>query len=80
MLSKFLIIFALIAIVYTLISSFIFMLRDQGEGKRTVRRLSWRVGLSVLLFVLIIAAMAAGWLRPGSFGPVRYPVSELVDP
>ena len=80
MLSKLLIVIALIAIIYVLISSFIFLIRDKGKGKRTVRRLSWRVGLSVLLFVMIMAAMALGWLQPGSSGPVRYPLSEQADP
>ena len=76
MLSKILIIFALLTILYALGSSFYFLLRDKGEGTRTVRRLSWRVGLSVLLLVLIYAAMAAGWLQPGSSGPIRYPVEK----
>jgi cytochrome bd-type quinol oxidase subunit 2 len=76
MLSKFIIIIALLFIVYTLASSFYFMIRDKGEGKRTVRRLGWRVALSLLLFVLIFLAMAAGWVRPGSTGPIRYSEPE----
>ena len=76
MLSKILIVAALLAILYSLGSSFYFLLRDKGEGTRTVRRLSWRVGMSVLLLVLIYAAMAAGWLQPGSPGPIRYPAPE----
>ena len=73
MLSKVLIIASLLAILYTLGSSFYFLIRDKGEGSRTVRRLTWRVGLSLLLFLLILAAMATGLIKPGSSGPVRYP-------
>ena len=51
MLSKILIVIALLVILYTLGSSFYFLVRDQGSGNRTVRRLSWRIGLSVLLFI-----------------------------
>jgi hypothetical protein len=82
-LSKIFIVFAILAIVYALGSSFYFLIRDKGEGKRTVRRLTWRVGLSLMLFILIYAAMASGWLIPGSSGPIRYPspaADELTDP
>ena len=76
MLAKVLIVIALLVIAYALGSSFYFLIRDKGEGTRTVRRLTWRVGLSLLLFMLILLAMATGWLRPGSAGPVRYPAIE----
>ena len=80
MLAKVLIILSLIAILYALGSSFFFLLRDKGEGKRTVRRLTWRIGLSLLLFLAILAAMATGWIQPGSSGPVRYPQPALTEP
>ncbi len=80
MLGKFLIIIALLVIVYSLGSSFYFLIRDKGAGSRTVRRLSWRVGLSVFLLILIFGAMAAGWLKPGSSGPVRYPSAGQTQP
>ena len=76
MLNKFIIVITLLVIIYTLASSFYFLIRDKGKGKRTVQRLSWRIGLSFLLFLLIFLAMAAGWIRPGSSGPIRYPVPE----
>ena len=77
---KVLIILSLIAILYALGSSFFFLLRDKGEGKRTVRRLTWRVGLSLLLFLVILAAVATGWIQPGSGGPVRYPQPAQAEP
>jgi uncharacterized membrane protein YsdA (DUF1294 family) len=73
MLTKIAIILFLLAIVYTLISSFWFMVRDKGEGTRTVRRLTWRVSLSVLLFAMLYVAFLAGWLQPGGGNPVNYP-------
>lgn len=80
MLAKLLIVIALLVIAYTLGSSFWFLLRDKGTGKATVRRLSWRVGLSMLLFMMILFALAAGWIKPGSSGPIRYPVPEQTGP
>ena len=80
MLSKLFIVIALLSILYALGSAFFFLVLDKGEGKRTVRRLGWRVGLSLMLFILIYAAMAAGWIKPGNSGPVRYPAAEQIQP
>lgn len=75
MVIKILIIVFLIAIIYSLVSAFFFMARDHGEGNRTVNRLSWRIGLSLLLFMLLWGAYKMGWIEPNS-GPVRVPPSE----
>jgi hypothetical protein len=70
---KILIIVFLITIVYSLGSSLVFLVRDHGEGDRTVNRLTWRIGLSLVLFLLLWGAYQMGWIEPGS-GPVRVPV------
>ena len=70
---KVLVVLVLLTIVYTLISSFWFLVRDKGEGTRTVRRLSWRIGLSLLLFALLYVAFLAGWIKPGHGNPVHFP-------
>jgi hypothetical protein len=75
MFTKFLIVLFLLAIVYTLVSSFWFLVRDKGQGTRTVRRLTWRVGLSVLLFAMLYLAFLAGWIEPGGGNPVNYPAA-----
>jgi len=80
MLTKIVIVVFLLVIVYTLISSFWFMIRDKGEGTRTVRRLTWRVGLSVLLFALLYLAFLAGWVQPGSGNPVNFPRPAAQSP
>lgn len=68
MLTKILIIVFLLAIIYTLGSSFYFLIRDQGQGDRVVRRLSWRIGLSLLLFIGLWVAFQLGWIEPTSNG------------
>jgi len=80
MLPKFLIVLALLAIAYMLGSAFWFLLRDRGTGRATVRRLTWRVGLSLLLFMMIVLAMAAGWVKPSGPWPVRFPAPEHAGP
>ena len=72
MLIKIAIVVFLLVIVYTLGSSFFFMVKDKGEGDRTVRRLSWRIGLSLLLVLSLFVAFKMGWIEPGNQPPVRY--------
>lgn len=70
MLSKIVIIVFLLAIVWCLLSSFWYLIRDKGQGERTVWRLTWRVGLSLLLFVLLYVMFLMGWIEPSSPGPI----------
>ena len=77
---KALVVLVLLTIVYTLISSFWFLVRDKGEGTRTVRRLTWRVGLSMLLFALLYVAFLAGWIKPGGGNPIQYPPVAAEEP
>ena len=71
MLVKAVIIIFLLTILYTLGSSFYFMVKDKGEGDRTLKRLMWRIGLSLLLLALLYLMFLAGWIEP-SGGPVNY--------
>ena len=71
MLAKAVIIIFLIVILYSLGSAFVFMVKDKGEGERTLRRLMWRIGLSLFLLLLLYVMFQLGWIQP-SGGPVRY--------
>ncbi len=55
-----------LVVVATLFQALFFLARDKGESNRTVKALSWRIGLSVLLFVLIIILWAVGLLKPAA--------------
>ncbi len=54
----------LIVIVYALGSAFFQLVRRQGDSEKMAKRLSWRIGLSLLLFVILIVAALMGWIRP----------------
>ena len=54
----------LIAIVWNLGAGLYYMMTDKGRSNRTVKALSWRIGLSVLLIVLIIIGMLTGIIQP----------------
>ena len=74
---KIVIIIGLLLILYSLGSALIFLVKDHGEGDRTVKRLTWRIALSLVLFLFLWAAYQMGWIEPKS-GPVNW--SEMQQP
>ncbi len=54
----------IILILASLGSALFFLINDRGQSKRTVRALAMRVGLSVTLFLLLMAGYYFG-LIPG---------------
>ena len=70
MLVKAIVIIILLVILYTLGSSFFFMVKDKGEGTRTLKRLMWRIGLSMFLLLLLYVMFLLGLIEP-SGGPVN---------
>jgi hypothetical protein len=76
-LSKIIIIAFLVAILFSLASSFYFLVADKGQGDRTVRRLTWRVGLSLLLVIGLYVSFKMGWIEPRGVDPIRYPANEV---
>ena len=45
-------------------SALLHLVRDKGESQKMARALTIRVGLSVLLFVLLMVAWWLGWIQP----------------
>ena len=50
----------LVLIVASLASAAVFMFRDRGSSKRMVKALALRVGLSLALFLMLMAAYYFG--------------------
>lgn len=61
---KLLIIAFLILIVWNLGAGLYYMMVDKGKTERTVKSLTWRIGLSVALFALLLGGYASGVLKP----------------
>jgi hypothetical protein len=61
---KLFVVLTLLAIVGSLFSGLWFLYRDRGEGTRTVRALTLRIGLSISLFLLLLISYRFG-LVPG---------------
>lgn len=68
MLFKALIILVMIIILVSLGSGLVFLVRDKGQTQRTVHALTWRIGLSLSLFILLFVAFALGWISPHGVG------------
>lgn len=64
LLIKVLVVVALLAIVASLASGLVFLLKDQSRSRRTVRALTVRITLSVALFVMLLIGMATGVITP----------------
>ncbi len=66
---KLLIVLIFAAIVVSLGSALRELARSEGDGRKLVRSLTWRIGLSVALFVLLWVLYLAGLIRPHGIVP-----------
>lgn len=63
-LMKIIVAIAFILIIGSLGSALVFLMRNKGVDKRTAQALTFRVGFSVALFILILVAHHFGWIHP----------------
>jgi hypothetical protein len=64
MITKIIIIFTMIIIAGSLASGLVFLLRDSGNTKRTVKALTIRIAISLSLFVFLMIAFKLGLIKP----------------
>jgi NhaP-type Na+/H+ or K+/H+ antiporter len=64
MTTKILVISVMLLILGMLISGMVFLVRDKGQSKRTVKALTWRIGLSLSLFIFLLIAFKLHWITP----------------
>ncbi|RXQ99696.1 twin transmembrane helix small protein [Pseudoxanthomonas composti] len=58
----------LLLILWNLGAGLYYLLVDRGQSKRTVNALTWRIGLSVGLIVLVVLGIWSGVIRPHGVG------------
>jgi cytochrome b561 len=63
-LARLLIIAVLIAIIGSLGSALFQLSRGTGDSRKMLRALTWRIGLSVALFLLLLLAWKLGYISP----------------
>ena len=66
---KAIIVIMFLGIVASLASGLVYLVRDRGDSRRTLRALTWRIGLSVGLFALLMVLIATGVITPHGLVP-----------
>jgi hypothetical protein len=56
-----------IGIFVSLGSALFYLMRDKGGSNKTVNALTFRIGLSVALFLLLLFSHWMGWVRTTGF-------------
>lgn len=70
MVVKILIVLFFLVIIYSLFSAFYYMVKGgKDDDGKMVRRLSWRIGLSLVFFLLLVVAMKTGIIQPHPISP-----------
>ena len=65
---KLVIVAFLVVILWNLGAGLYYMMVDKGTTNRTVRALSWRIGLSIGLILLVILGIWTGVIKPHDMG------------
>ena len=65
---KLILIVLLVVILINLGFALVYMLKDSGVSSRMLKSLTWRMGLSILLFALLIVGAKLGWIQPHASG------------
>ena len=65
-LGRLLIIAVLVAIIWSLGSALVQLSRGKGDSQKMLRALTWRIALSVALFLVLLIAGRMGYIHPHS--------------
>jgi hypothetical protein len=79
MLIKILVIAALAAIIVSLASGMVFLVKDKGQSERTAKALTVRISLSVLLFGLLMLGIFTGHIKPHGIYPAGHPANQAAQ-
>ena len=66
---KFLVLVLLSGILVSLFSGLVYLNRDRGDSRRMLRALTFRISLSVLLFLVLLIAWRSGAIQPHGLLP-----------
>lgn len=68
MFTKIFILLAMLLILFSLGSGLYYLIQDKGKSTKTVKALTWRIGLSLTLFILLMLGFLTGIITPHSIG------------
>ena len=64
LLFKGLVILLLLSVLISLFSGLVYLVRDQGQSKRTLKSLTLRIAISLALFLILFVGLATGLIHP----------------
>jgi flagellar basal body-associated protein FliL len=73
---KIIIIIAFIAVIFSLGNALFHLVKHEERSKKTVNALTFRIGLSILLFIFLFIATATGLITPHGIGSRIHQQSE----
>lgn len=75
-----LVVLLLLVIIGSLGSALVYLVKDRSRSPRTVKALTFRIGLSIALFVLLLMGYAFGLLQPHGLRPMVRATSSASPP
>ncbi len=69
MLLKFVVVILLLVVLASLGSALVYLVKDRGSTRRTLNALTLRIGLSVVVFLLLLIGFATGLITPHGVMP-----------
>lgn len=64
MLAKTIIVGLLLAVLASLMTSMVFLVRDRSDRRRTLNGLRVRIALSITLLLFVLLSWQQGWIQP----------------
>ena len=61
---KTIIVVLLLIVIFSLGQALFFLIKDESGSDRMLKALTWRIGLSVFIFILLIIGQAVGLIQP----------------
>lgn len=66
---KLLVLIIFVGILVSLGSAVRYLVSDRSDSDRTVKALTWRIGLSIFLLLLLVVGYKLGWIIPNANHP-----------
>jgi len=61
---KIVIIVLLLVVIFSLGQALWYMVKEKGSSDKMLKALTWRIGLSVFIFILLLIGQAVGLISP----------------
>lgn len=64
MIFKTIVVILLLIVILSLGSALYHLVSHKGNSDKLVKSLTWRIGLSAFIFILLLVGQAIGWIQP----------------